>query len=48
MIEAWIVEPLAVGDQGAENGTHLEQLLPIAIVARQAGSIKAEHQTNAC
>jgi hypothetical protein len=46
MVESWIVEPFAVGDQGAENGADLQQLLPIAIGARQAGGIKAEHQAN--
>ena len=45
MIESWIVEPLAVGDQGAEDRADLSQLIPIAIVAREAGGIEAKYQT---
>jgi hypothetical protein len=46
VLESWIIEPLAVSDQCAEDRADLQQLLPIAIVARQAGGIKAEHQAN--
>ena len=44
MVESWSIEPLAIGDQSAENRANFQQLIPIAIVARQAGGILAEHQ----
>jgi len=44
MIEPRIVETFAVGDQCAEDRADFQQLIPIAIVARQAGGIVAEHQ----
>jgi len=44
MIEPRIVETLAVGVKSAEDGTDFQELLPIAIVARQAGGIVAEDQ----
>ena len=47
MVEPGIIEPLAVGDQGAEDRADFQQLIPIAVVARQAGGIKAEDQANA-
>ena len=47
MVQSWIIESFAVGDQCAEDRADLEQLLPIAIVACQAGGIIAEYQANA-
>src|SRR5215472_11025433 len=44
MVEPGIVEPFAIGDQGAEDRADFQQLIPIAIVARQPGGIVAEHQ----
>jgi hypothetical protein len=44
MVEPRIVETFAVGDQGAEDRADFQQLIPIAIVAGQAGGIVAEHQ----
>jgi hypothetical protein len=36
MIGARVIEPFAVGDQNPEERAQLEQLMPIAIVARQS------------
>jgi hypothetical protein len=47
MIESWIIESFAIGDQGAKDRADLKELIPIAVVARQAGGIKAEDQANA-
>jgi hypothetical protein len=44
MVEPRIVEPFPVGDQGAEDRANFQQLIPITIVACQAGGIKAEYQ----
>src|SRR5260370_15915488 len=46
MVESGIVESFAVGNEGAKDRADLQQLIPIAIVACQAGSIKAEHQAD--
>src|SRR4051794_884853 len=45
MIDARIVEALAIGQNHAEQRAQFEQLMPIAVVARQPGGIEAEHQT---
>jgi hypothetical protein len=47
MLEPRIVETFTVGDQGAEDRADFQELIPIAIVARQAGGIEAEHQAGA-
>ena len=39
-----VVEPFAIGDDHAEQGAKLEELVPIAVVARQARGIQAEDQ----
>ena len=44
MVEPRIVEPFAIGDQGAQDRADFQQLIPIAMVARQAGGIVAEDQ----
>ena len=44
MVEPGIVEPFAIGDQGAEDRADFQQLIPIAIVACQAGGVETEHQ----
>src|SRR6266568_4769436 len=47
MIEPRVVEPLAVGNERTKDRADFQQLIPIAIVARQARGIKAEYQTDA-
>src|SRR3954447_14911282 len=44
MVSAWIIEPLAIGQDDAKQRAQFEQLMPIAVVARQPGGIQAEHQ----
>src|SRR3954453_12646629 len=45
MVGARVVEPLAIGQDHAEQRAQFEQLMPIAVIARQPGGIEAEHQT---
>src|SRR5215213_389839 len=45
MVGGRIVEALAVGQDHAKQRAQFEQLMPIAIVARQPRGIQAEHQT---
>jgi hypothetical protein len=47
MGEPRIVKTFAVGDEGPEDRTDLQQLIPIAIVAGQAGGIVTEDQASA-
>lgn len=44
MISARVVEPLAVGEDHAKQRAQFEELVPIAVVARQSGGVKAEHE----
>ena len=44
MVGARVVEPLAIGQDHAKQRAQFEQLMPIAIVARQPRGIEAEHQ----
>src|SRR4051812_18225075 len=44
MVGARVVEPLAIGQDHAEQRAQFEQLMPIAVVARQPRGIQAEHQ----
>src|SRR3954454_21053022 len=39
-----IIEALAIGQDHAKQRAQFEQLMPIAVVARQPGGIQAEHQ----
>lgn len=45
MIQGWIVKPLTVGDQDAEHRAELEQLMPVAVIAREPRRIEAQDQT---
>jgi hypothetical protein len=47
VVEPRIVESLAIGNEGAEDRADFKQLIPITIVASQAGGIKAENETDA-
>jgi len=44
VIGAWVVEPLAVGDQHAEQRAQLQKLMPVVVVACQARGVQAQHQ----
>ena len=44
VIGARIVEALAVGEDHAKQRAQFEELVPIAVVARQSGGIQAEHE----
>jgi hypothetical protein len=44
VVGAGIVEPLAIGDEHPEQGAQLEQLMPVAVVAREPGGIQADDQ----
>lgn len=44
MGEPRIGEPFAIGDHGAEDRADVQQVLPLAMVARQAGGIGDEDQ----
>ena len=44
VVGARVVEPLAIGEDHAEQRAQFEQLMPIAVVARQPRGIQAEHQ----
>jgi hypothetical protein len=43
MINAGIIQSFAIGDEGAEQGTQFQKLMPVAIVARQARCVEAQH-----
>ena len=45
MVDARIIEALAIGQDHAKQRAQFEQLMPIAVIARQPGGIQAEHQT---
>src|SRR3954452_2197498 len=44
VVGARIVEPLAIGDEHPEQGAQLEQLMPVAVVAREPGGVEADDQ----
>src|SRR3954447_402675 len=44
MVGARVIEALAIGQDHAEERAQFEQLVPIAVVARQPRGIQAEHQ----
>src|SRR4051794_26346059 len=44
VVGARIVEPLAIGDEHPEQGAQLEQLMPVAVIAREPGGIQADDQ----
>ena len=44
MVGARVVEPLAIGQDHAKQRAQFEQLMPIAVIARQPRGIEAEHQ----
>ena len=44
MVGARVVEPLAIGQDHAKQRAQFEQLMPIAVVARQPRGIQAENQ----
>src|SRR4051794_40658602 len=44
MVDARIIEALAIGQDHAKQRAQFEQLMPIAVVARQPRGIEAEHQ----
>lgn len=44
MIDTRIEEPFAIGDQHAEQRAQLHQLVPVPVVAGQAGGIETEHE----
>lgn len=46
VIESRVIEALAVGDEHAEHRTKLQELMPVAIVARQARRIETDHQAS--
>src|ERR1019366_3722300 len=39
-----IIEPFAIGNEHAEERAQLEQLMPIAVVARQTRCVEAQHE----
>ena len=44
MIGTRVEQPLAIGDQHAEQRAQFQQLMPVAIVARQARGVEADDQ----
>src|SRR4051794_5968413 len=44
MVGARVIEALAIGQDHAKQRAQFEQLMPIAVVARQPGGIQAENQ----
>lgn len=45
MVGSWIIEALAVGDDDAEDGTKLQELMPVPVIARQTRSVEADDET---
>ena len=45
MVDTGIEQALAIGDEDAEERAKFEQLMPIAIVARQSGSLQRKHRS---
>ena len=45
VVGARIIQPLAIGQDHAKQRAQFEQLMPIAVVARQPRGIEAKHQT---
>src|SRR4051812_13265295 len=46
VVERWIVDPVAVGNQGAGERTDLKELVPVATGAGQARDLEAEHEAD--
>ena len=44
MINSRVIEALAIGDEHAEHRAEFQELMPVAIVARQARRIETDHQ----
>src|SRR3954464_12537130 len=46
VVERWIVDPVAVGNQGAGERTDLKELVPVATGAGEAAALEAEREAD--
>jgi hypothetical protein len=43
----WVVDTVGVGDQGVGQGTQIQQLIPVGVIAGQPADLDAENDPNA-
>ncbi len=45
VVGSWIIEAFAVGEDDTEDGTKLQELMPVPVIARQTRSVETDDET---